>query len=108
MNKQAYGGRSDWQIIYYISANQCGKVEAKAKRALKEFREAGFHFNQNHAVWAEEVFKCPASTAVNAIKNVINTTDSVEWKSRSFDEYDSYEFREEDFDEDDFEDDNED
>lgn len=68
LNRDGYGGATDWVIIYRRKFNRAGQIEAEAQSSLREHRSPRTYTRLGHGtiVNADELFACEYATARDA------------------------------------------
>jgi hypothetical protein len=85
---QRYGGLDDWELLYYVSVNEGGKVEHAARAQLQRYKKMRMYRKDGSPQKAREIVKCRFSLAEAAIHNQISDGDSSRaWRSRNWQLY---------------------
>lgn len=70
MNKDGYGGATDWLLLYERKFRNSGWVEINAHKSLNEYRVRKDYPRLAHGVWvkAKELFSCNYADAYQAVE----------------------------------------
>lgn len=71
LNRETYGGATDWQIFMARELNDAGKSEVGIHRDLSGFAKAAWYRKGNHRQEAQELFACSAEQVVKAFQSNI-------------------------------------
>jgi len=75
LNRQEYGGISDWTMQYHIKCSNAGKIEHEIMLILASYRSTRGYDKDGVNQSAQEIFKCPVSKAYDAFTTVIKRFD---------------------------------
>jgi hypothetical protein len=68
LNRTNYAAASDWQIFYYLEAEQIGRLENTAHQGLARYKRLAFYEKNGDYVEAKELFSCSLEVAVSTIE----------------------------------------
>lgn len=71
LNFDAYGNASDWRPVFWITAEQSGRVELDTHRKLSRYSVEATYIKDGKPQVSRECFTCPAIVALNAIVQII-------------------------------------
>jgi len=71
LNFDAYGNASDWRPVFWITAEQSGRIELDAHRMLSRYSVEATYTKDGKPQASRECFACSAIVAMNAIVNLI-------------------------------------
>jgi hypothetical protein len=81
IQSEAYGGQSDWEVLYHVYVPNAARVEHNTRLALSRFRFSAPYRKDGFRQIAEEHIKCSFSTALDALSRQIATVEkSKEWR----------------------------
>ena len=72
LNRQSYGGLTDWRIVYTQRVERVGNVESLARGRIKDFQVRGQTYRGDQRQ-AREMFNCSIATAVEAVKRAADS-----------------------------------
>jgi hypothetical protein len=82
LNAIAYGAIDDWELLYYGSYSEAGKVELSSHSWLAFYVTPREWFREGMRQDAREVFNCSYNQAREAIKKVAGVAGKSEWEAR--------------------------
>jgi len=70
MNKDGYGGATDWLLLYEREFKRSGWVEINAHKFLNKYRVREDYIRLGHGIWvkAKELFSCNYADAFEAVE----------------------------------------
>mgnify|MGYP000430156728 CR=1 FL=1 len=78
LNRETYGGHSDWMMYMAREINDAGKAETEVHRQLSDYSVRSEYRKSDHIQVAREIFFCPASRVIDAFKSSIREKQLVE------------------------------
>mgnify|MGYP002737603405 FL=1 len=75
LNRQNYGGVSDWQLVAYFYHEKMGEAEYNIQKSLVEYREFRGFNKENKTVQASEIYRIDPSRVFDRIREVGYTLD---------------------------------
>ncbi|MBK7729871.1 MAG: GIY-YIG nuclease family protein [Gammaproteobacteria bacterium] len=67
LNRESYGGASDWRLRHVITCNQAGRVEFVAQRKVQPYRKSRSYNKAGVLTACLELFDCPVEVAIIAV-----------------------------------------
>lgn len=85
---EAYGGISDWKMLFYAKVENGGKIEGDALRGLEHFKTGRGYRKDGSSQQASEILRIGFSKAIDAISRAIgNSPRSDVWISPYWSDY---------------------
>lgn len=77
LNRESYGGVSDWDMFMAREINDAGKSEAAIHRTLFEFRRVGRYRKGDHEQDTREIFCCASACVIKAFQTSITKSQLI-------------------------------
>ena len=88
LRRQAYGGASDWEMLFSAKVTNGGKTEGEAIRRLAKYRVSASYAKDGNQQEAIEMLRVGYTKALNAVAKAIGDEPPSElWQSAHRDDY---------------------